>query len=221
MPPSAFDITAPTYDADRAQLIPCYHHLYQSAIDLIPESADHILDLGAGTGLLSVWIRQRFPTAHLHLIDNSAPMLDRARERFSTDQETVFQLGDYTTCVWGSEYDAIVSALSIHHLDNPAKQALFARIFAALRPGGVFINAEQVLGPTSDLEARYKQLWLAQVRAAGATPTQIADSLFRQQEDLCASVEDHLTWLRAAGFPDADCWFKDKRFAVLAATRPA
>ena len=218
---AVFNNTAPTYDADRAKLIPCFHRFYEVAVSLIPSDADDILDLGAGTGLLSAFIRARFPDACLHMIDNSEPMLAKARERFSRDQETVFQLADYTTAQWGSQYDAIVSALSIHHLEDPAKQLLFHKIYAALKPGGVFINAEQVLGPTAALEARYKQLWLEQVRALGATEQQIADSLYRQQEDRCASVENHLTWLRAAGLADADCWFKDNRFAVLAATKPA
>ena len=33
------------------------------------------------------------------------------------------------------------------------------------------------------------------------------------------SVEDQLLWLREAGFADADCWFKDNRFAAMAGTR--
>jgi tRNA (cmo5U34)-methyltransferase len=28
-----------------------------------------------------------------------------------------------------------------------------------------------------------------------------------------------LEWLRAAGFSDADCWYKENRFAVIAGTR--
>jgi tRNA (cmo5U34)-methyltransferase len=215
-----FDITAPTYDADRARLIPCYDAFYQCAVGLIPENADHILDLGAGTGLLAAFARASFPDACLHMIDNSVTMLDRAKDRFSKDREIVFQVGDYTTAPLGENYDAIVSALSVHHLDDAAKQLLFARILSALRPGGVFINADQVLGPTPELEARYKALWLQQVREAGATPQQIADSLYRQQDDRCASVEDQLHWMRNAGFADVDCWFKDNRFAVLAGSRP-
>jgi tRNA (cmo5U34)-methyltransferase len=35
--------------------------------------------------------------------------------------------------------------------------------------------------------------------------------------DRCASVEDQLAWLRAAGFREADCLLKDHRFAVLVA----
>jgi len=83
----------------------------------------------------------------------------------------------------------------------------------------VFVNADQVAGPTPELDERYKVLWMEQVRAAGATEQQLAASLYRQQEDRCASVEDQLGWMRAAGFADADCWYKENRFAVLAGTR--
>jgi tRNA (cmo5U34)-methyltransferase len=215
-----FDITAATYDADRARLIPCYDAFYRRATDLIPAGAKRILDLGAGTGLLSAFVRQWYPEAQIHLLDVSAPMLDRARARLANDAKVSYEVADYATAKLGEGYDAVVSALSIHHLDDAAKRALFGRIFSALRPGGAFVNAEQVAGPTAVLDNRYKQLWLEQVREAGATPDQIADSLYRQQDDRCASVEDQLDWLREAGFVDADCWFKDNRFAVLAATRP-
>lgn len=215
-----FDITAPTYDADRAKLIPCYDAFHRRATDLIPAGATHILDLGAGTGILTTFVRTWYPAAHIHLMDFSAPMIDLARKRLAADTNVSYEVADYTSAPLGENYDAIVSALSIHHLEHPAKKALFAKIFAALRPGGVFVNAEQVAGPTDALDAVYKSLWLQQVREAGATPQQIADSLYRQQDDRCASVEDQLHWMREAGFTDADCWFKDNRFAVLAGTRP-
>jgi tRNA (cmo5U34)-methyltransferase len=215
-----FDITAPTYDADRARLIPCYDAFYRRATDLIAHDATSILDLGAGTGLLSQFVRQWYPNAHIILADLSEPMIAKARERFANDTNVSFEVTDYTSAPIGGTYDSIVSALSIHHIDDDSKRALFAKIFHALRPGGTFVNAEQVAGPTPELDAQYKALWLQQVRQAGATPDQIADSLYRQQDDRCASVEDQLNWMRRAGFTDADCWFKDNRFAVLAGTRP-
>jgi tRNA (cmo5U34)-methyltransferase len=216
-----FDVTAATYDADRARLIPCYDAFYRRTTDLIPAGAREVLDLGAGTGLLSAFVRSWYPKAHIHLLDVSAPMLDRARERLADDPNVSYEVADYATAELGHGYDAVVSALSIHHLDDEAKKSLFARILQALRPGGVFVNAEQVAGPTPAIETLYKKLWLEQVREAGANSLQIADSLYRQQDDRCASVEDQLHWLREAGFTDVDCWFKDNRFAVLAGTRPA
>ena len=217
---TVFDITAPTYDADRAKLIPCFDAFYRRTTDLIAHDAKLILDLGAGTGLLSQFVRQWYPDAHIVLADLSEPMLAKARTRLAGDSNVTFEVTDYTTAPINGTYDSIVSALSIHHIDDDAKRALFAKIFRALRPGGTFVNAEQVAGPTPALDAVYKSLWLQQVREGGATPDQIADSLYRQQDDRCASVEDQLDWMREAGFTDADCWFKDNRFAVLAGTRP-
>jgi tRNA (cmo5U34)-methyltransferase len=215
-----FDTTASTYDRDRARLIPCNDAFYQHAIDLIPTHALRILDLGAGSGILAQLVRRARPHAHVHLIDFSDPMLALARARLKDEGHVSFEVADYLTAPLGEHYDAIVSALSIHHLEHHDKRKLFARILAALKPGGVFVNADQVLGPTPALEARYKQLWLDQVRAAGATDQQIADSLYRQQDDRCATVEDQLHWLREARLTDVDCWFKDNRFAVLSGSKP-
>ena len=216
---AVFDATASTYDRDRSRLIPGCDSFYRWAIDLIPAQAKKILDLGAGSGLLSALIRQRFPQAQIHLIDFSGPMLDLARARLGDDPRITYQQADYVIDPLPTDLCAVVSSLSIHHLEDADKRTVFARIYQSLAPGGVFINAEQVAGPTPALDTRYKSLWLEQVRAAGATEQQIADSLYRQQEDRCASVEEQLTWLRAAGFADADCWYKENRMAVLSGTK--
>ena len=217
---NAFSSTAALYDLKRSRLIPGFEGLYRWAVDLVPNDATQILDLGAGTGLLAALIRARFPDASLHLIDLSAAMLAKARERFEGDTRTTFEVAGYSVAALQGRYNAVVSALSIHHLEDDAKRALFDSIMNVLLPGGVFVNAEQVMGSTPALEERYKREWLHKVRALGATEQQISDSLFRQQEDRCASVEDQMAWMRSAGFSDVDCWFKDGRFATLAGTKP-
>ena len=214
-----FDATAPTYDRDRAKLIPGCDTFYRWAIDLIPARAKTIVDLGAGSGLLTQLVRQRFPNARIHLIDFSAAMLDLARKRLGDDLNLTFTEADYTADAIPNDVCAIVSSLSIHHLDNDAKRRVFHRAHEALKPRGVFVNAEQVAGPTPELDDRYRALWLRQVRALGATDQQITDSLYRQREDRCVDVERQLTWMREAGFADADCWYKEARFAVLAGTK--
>lgn len=215
-----FSSTAAAYDQARAKLIPCFTQLYNTAVSLLPAGTAHVLDLGAGTGLLSHFVRQRFPDAHLAMIDSSEPMLAQAQQRFTRDPHTAFFLGDYTVHPWGSEYDAVVSALSIHHLSDNAKGALFARVLAALKPGGVFVNAEQILQSTPELEAHAKAAWLSEVHALGATEQQIADSLLRQTEDRCSTVADQLTWMREAGLAEAHSAFASGRFAVLFGRRP-
>jgi tRNA (cmo5U34)-methyltransferase len=218
---TVFDRTAATYDAARARLIPPYQRFYSTAVALIPfepRSAIRVLDLGAGTGLLSAFVRESFPNAHLHLVDMVETMLDRARQRLGS-KDIEYTVSNYGDDPIQGQWNAIVSALSIHHLTDDGKRDLFRRIHAALVPGGVFVNAEQVAGHTPELTRRYHQQWLAQIRDCGATDQEIADAEYRMTADLCASVEDQLAWMRASGFADADCWFKEGRFAVMSGTR--
>ena len=214
-----FDATASTYDRDRSRLIPGFDAFYRWTIDLIPAHAQRIVDLGAGSGLLTVLIRQRFPQAHIHLIDFSAPMLDLARARLGDDPLLTYEQADYTAAPLPHGVDAIVSSLSIHHLDDADKRLIYRKCHAALAPGGVLVNADHIAGPTPELEARYQATWLRQIREAGATAEQIEASLYRQREDRRTPVGPQLQWFREAGFADTDCWYKDNSFAVMAGTR--
>jgi tRNA (cmo5U34)-methyltransferase len=214
-----FDSTASTYNKDRSKLIPGCDTLYRWTLDLIPANVKNIVDLGAGSGLLTQLLRERFPDAHIHLIDFSEPMLSLARARFGDDKHVTYHHANYVTEPLPERVCTIASSLSIHHLEDDDKRIVFKRVHAALIPGGVFVNAEHVGGSTPSLEARYQALWLQQVRAAGATEEQIAASLYRQQEDRRSSVEDQLLWMREAGFTDVDCWYKENSFAVMAGTK--
>ncbi len=193
------------------------------ALRLVPPGVKRILELGAGSGLFTEMLVRAFPDAQIHCVDFSEPMLELARERMQGAVNVSFEHADYVKAELShrgtGKQCAVVSSLSIHHLSDEGKRTVFARMHDVLAPGGVFVNADQVLGPTEELEARYKRDWLDEVRASGATEQQIADSLKRQAEDRCASVEEQVAWMRKAGFADADEWFKHGRFAVLAGTK--
>lgn len=216
-----FDATAESYDRNRARLIPGYDAFYGAAIALLPAPAVRIVDLGAGSGILTSFVLQALPAAHIHLVDFSSAMLSLARQRLGSDQRLTFEVADYSSSPLPDGVDCVISALSIHHLEDEAKRELFRNICSALNPGGLFINADQVLQPNAQLEAQAKEQWLADVRRAGASERQIADSLLRQQEDRCATVEAQLEWMREAGFAEPQCRYRHSRFAVLAAHRPA
>src|ERR1700761_4218391 len=149
---AVFDATAATYDRDRMTLIPGHEAFYAAALELIPPDATRIVELGAGSGLFSAMLRAAFPDAHLTLIDFSENMVALARQRLGSDPAITFSLADYTTEPLPPHSDAIVSSLSIHHLEDERKRALLDPIFTALRPGGLFINADHIAGPTPGLE---------------------------------------------------------------------
>jgi trans-aconitate methyltransferase len=219
----AFDQNASAYDVLRKALIPCYEGFYGNVIDLMAyegsTTAPRVLDLGAGTGLLSSHIKRQWPGAFIHLIDGSEAMLAQARQRFAGEAAISFEIGDLNDVKLNGPFDFVVSALAIHHLSDSGKRTLFKKIHSCLRSGGLFINAEQVASPTVGRAARYADIWNAEAKARGASEQDLEAAAKRMAHDQCASVEDQLLWLREAGFSDADCTFKSWRFAVLSGTK--
>lgn len=217
----SFNAAAPRYDALRRKLIPCFEDFYGTAVRLLPENPQRVLDLGAGTGLLSAAVRARFLQARLDLVDLAEDMLAVARERFAGDAGVTFRVADYGREDLGGPYDAVVSALSIHHLEHDGKQALFRRIAKALKPGGRFINADQALGSTPALEDWYKESWEADIRALGIGDVELGAARHRQTHDRLAPLFSQLQWLSEAGFVDVDCVYKNWSFVVYTGIAPS
>ena len=144
----AFDTIALEYDAQRVHIIPDLHQYYGAAVwaAISPDNNPAILDIGAGTGLMSALVLEKFPGASLTLLDISENMLAVARQRFSQRDNIGYVVSDYRRSPLGGPYDLVISALSIHHLSRDDKCQLFHGIFSALKPGGMFINADQADG---------------------------------------------------------------------------
>ena len=163
-------------------------------LQALPARVDRFLDLGTGDGRLIALLRTAHPDAEAIGLDSSEPMLSQAKERFAGDTGVEFHLHDLREPLPAAgPFDAIVSSLAIHHLEDDRKRDLFAEVHGLLTPGGVFANLDLVKAPTPELHERFR-------REIGRPEDDPADRL----ADLC----DQLDWLRAAGFADVDCHFK-------------
>jgi tRNA (cmo5U34)-methyltransferase len=216
-----FDAVAQDYDCQRRQLIPYFDDFYGIAAAWVNcgNDAPHILDLGAGTGLFSSFIRSKYPKASLTLIDLSEEMLKEARHRFSDDPAVSYITADYTSYRFPQQYDAVISSLSIHHLSHPDKKALFRTVYELLTEDGTFVNADQAAGTTPFIDRYYMKQWEDAIRQSGLSAKAIEASIERRKIDRNATVHDQLEWLREAGFSDADCIYKHNGFAVFAALK--
>ena len=106
----------------------------------------------------------------------------------------------------GGPYDIACSALSIHHLAPEEKRLLFRRIFACLKPGGMFVNADQADGETPYFRQRYLEYWDAFLKSGPMTGAQHAEILKRRDTlDRNEKLSDQLAWLREAGFIRCRC----------------
>ncbi|MFZ0091930.1 MAG: class I SAM-dependent methyltransferase [Solirubrobacteraceae bacterium] len=214
----AFSAHATEYTSLRRRLVPVYDDFYGAVIDVLEllghDQVGRVLDLGAGTGLLSREIAGAFPDARFELLDGSEPMLREARAQLGARVAAV-HVSDMAGPLPEGPFDAVVSALAIHHLADGDKRALMRRVHERLRPGGVFVNAEQVTAPSPALTEIYEERWARECLALGATERELADTRERMRHDRCTDVEPQLRWLREAGFARADCVYKSWRFAVL------
>lgn len=214
---------ATTYDTERRRLIPCFDEFYGSvselAVRFCPDSP-RILDLGAGTGILSAAIAERLPTAQLHLLDASSDMLRQASKRLS-GRPFQMSVQPLDLELPPGPFHGVVSALAIHHLNDADKRTLYSRILSALAPGGIFINAEQVSGSSPRLQSLFESVHLDRARTLGSSDAEIAGAIQRMRYDQCATAGDQIHWLDELGFEDADCFYRSFRFAVFGGWRPA
>jgi len=223
----AFNAGAADYDKLRRILIPCFDDFYGTAVEVIQSDRPKtsaplkVLDLGAGTGLYSGMVQAVLPNAEITLLDLAEEMLEKAKSRFSQlGKSPRILMGDYVETDLGGPYDLVISGLSIHHLCARDKERLYQKIYDALNPGGMFVNAAQVKGKTPFLEKYYRQQWLDSICALGISDEELFTAKKRMEYDRMAPLDIQLSWLETVGFQDVDCWYKNFSFVVFGGYRP-
>lgn len=213
---------APVYDERIVRLIPGYrdqHEHIRSRLAAFDQPVRRALDLGCGTGALAELVLATFPAARVVLFDLTAPMLEQAAARLAAHRDRLtFRQGDFATDDFGSGYDLVLSGLAIHHLTDADKEQLYRRIFAALEPGGLFLNRDVVRLATPELTRAAEIEWCEFMRGNGED----ADHFFAlyQREDIPATVADQLRWLDAAGFTGTGCGYLHRLGAVFGGRKP-
>lgn len=174
--------------------VPAYDELQDAVAEATAGiHAERVLELGVGTGQTSRRVLDLHPEAELVGIDESAGMLAVASADLIADLR-VSRLEDPLP---EGDFDLVVSALAVHHLDSAGKADLFARVAALLRPGGRFVLGDVVVpDDPADL----------------VTPI---DGVYDQPN----TVDDQVRWLAAAGLHAKVAWTRQD-LAVIVADSP-
>ena len=205
------------YDDAIRRFIPGYETMLQVAAEAVAAVRPRlVLDLGAGTGALSAALLEPSDTGSVALVDVDPEMLDQARERLAP-------FGDRARFLEQSFHDplppcdAIAASLSLHHVPTLAeKQNLYRRIFNAMNPGGVFVNADAVMPSDPVGRSATYDAWAQHMAKHGIERPQ-AFQHFEEwaEEDTYFPLEDELAALRTAGF-EAECPWHRPPMAVVA-----
>jgi len=95
-----------------------------------------VLDLGCGTGTLTLMLKRAHPEAEVTGLDGDPQVLDIAREK-SRGTNIQWDEGLASSLPYpDSVFDRVVTSLVIHHLVTDDKRLAFKEIFRVLKPSG-------------------------------------------------------------------------------------
>lgn len=214
-----FDSEAQHYDNLILTLIPYYDQMTDVLVHGLPfnEKKDlNILDLGCGTGNISQKIKNRFPAAHITCVDLSENMINIAKNKLSNYSDIVYKLADFQHISLNDDYDAVVSSLAMHHLETDSdKKILYKKILDSLSDGGVFYNADVVLGSSDYLQDMYIKKW-KEFMAKNHSEEDIENKWMptHRAEDNPSKMSDHIKWLDEVGFKQVDVLWKYYNYGV-------
>lgn len=217
---SRFNQAAEDYDKQRKLFIPCYDDYYgivQTLLKFKKPKIETVLDLGAGTGLLTMYVKQIFPDADYTLVDLSDKMLDVARKRFGNCKNMKYEVLDYSSSFPHGEFDLIVSALSIHHLDDSKKQLLYKNIYNKLTKNGYLINLDQFNADSEDVNKFYSDCWYDSIKNSGISEAEKNLWLKRRELDKENSISQSIGMIKDSGFSNVECIYQYMKFGVLLA----
>ncbi len=106
-----------------------------------------LLEFGCGTG--GTAIRHAPHVRHIRAIDFSEAMLEKARDqaRRAGVENVTFERADIVTlAVPDAHYDMVLGLSILHLLKDP--DAVIAKVFGMLKPGGYFVTSTACLGDT-------------------------------------------------------------------------
>lgn len=102
------------------------------------KSGHHVLDLGCGTGTLTLLIKQAYPQVEVVGLDGDPRALQIARNKaIRDDLALAFDEGFAQQLPYPDHsFDRVLSSLLFHHLTHEIKQKALHEAFRVLRPGG-------------------------------------------------------------------------------------
>ena len=217
-----FNLIAKKYDENRRKFIPCFDDFYEGTTKFIVSNANkpkRIIDLGAGNGLLTYFWYQQCPDSEYVLVDIADEMLNIARKRFSGIESISYQVMNYIDNLPENAFDTVISALSIHHLEDEDKIKLFSRIYDSLPKGGLFINYDQFCAEHFKMNQWFDSYWENHIANSGLTNKDIELWKERRKLDRECSVEQEAGMLKECKFDIVKCIYSCQKFSVIVAVK--
>ncbi len=229
---------AETYLEGVRSAIPFAHEEIEILLRIIKffkPNLNSFLDLGCGDGVLGKTLLTNKPQSRGVFMDFSEPMIKAAKVNCKEYRnQTTFAIQDIGDINWLDKIskelpvDVVVSGFAIHHQDDINKRRIYRDIFdRVLKPGGIFLNLEQVKSSTPQIENIFNEFFMDKMREfKKETNTNISietieKEFYKDKEvNILAPVEKQCDWLREIGFSQVDCFFKAFELSIFGGMKP-
>lgn len=213
-----FEEEAKVFDGLIKTLIPFYEDMVESLILALPfhrKENIKVLDLGCGTGNISKKVKEGFPNAQITCVDLAENMIQVAKSKLAPYSDVEFIISDFRDLDFKKEYNAVVSSLALHHLQPKEQKSFYRVIMRFLKEGGVFYNAENILGSSLHLNQVYMDKWV-EFMLESHTKKEIETIWLpkHREEDFPSPLRNHIQWMEEAGFQEVDIVWKYYNFGV-------
>jgi ubiquinone/menaquinone biosynthesis C-methylase UbiE len=219
-----FGAMAESYDSLIHRAVPRYDEMTARLLEYLPRDARRVLELGCGTGNLSLQLVTTLPVATLTLVDGSDEMIELVRSRIGAAKSNSGRRVEYRVARFEElefspqSFDLVVSSISLHHVEDKAE--LYARIHPMMRTGGRLCFADQMRGEPDANHRLNWERWLDFCREPGhCTPDEI-ESLLQHAaaHDHYTPLSEHIALMSAAGFAQIDCAWRNWMWGIVTAT---
>ncbi|AFJ01384.1 tRNA (uridine-5-oxyacetic acid methyl ester) 34 synthase [Methylophaga frappieri] len=182
----------------------------------------HCYDLGCSLGAVTLSMRQRIKAAHCRIIaiDNSAAMIERAERIVKADNSRVpVSLRQEDICHSPiTNASVVVMNFTLQFVPVDQRNALIAKVYAGLEPGGVLIVSEKLTFDDADSAAWFIDSHLDFKRANGYSDMEISQKRSALEHVLIPETESaHHARFAQAGFQRSLRWFQCFNFASFIA----
>ncbi len=218
-----FGAMSASYDSLIRRSVPRYDEMLNRLVDYLPANPARVLELGCGTGNLSLLLSATFPTAAFTFVDGSTEMVSLTRSRLNRASAAAARPDEFNTSKFEdlslpkASFDLVVSSISLHHVADKAK--LYQSLHALLRPGGRLCFADQIRGnPESNHQVNWNR-WLDFCREPGHCSLEEIQSLLDHAaaHDHYTTLSDHTALLTRAGFSEIDCVWRNLMWGIITA----
>lgn len=216
---SHFEEEAEEFDTIILKLVPFYKEMIDALVSAIPFEKQRqisVLDVGSGTGNISKKVKETFPNSKITCLDFAQNMIEMAKIKLKEYDTITYVVEDFSAFEANKKYDVVISSLALHHLaTDEDKKIFYKKTYNILSFGGVFYNADVVLGSNEYLERVNMAKWM-EFMSKNITKEEMETNWIPKyrKEDRPARLMDHIRWMQESGFLHIDVIWKYYKGAV-------